>query len=1121
KKASTFNPSRQPVPRTVTRDTVLQPHPSLSTKTTTQTSPVRRSSTEYPPASVINVSATSHGGIPATSSLIPTSIPFPIQPLFSQVCAASLDTTLTPMLVSSTLPLHSLQPHDFGGRTLLPNLVNSGNPPATTGVLGFPYVPRHQHFLQSQAARPTPYPPIAHPSPRPSIFGRAEGPQPPVPLASSLSTLSQYPRGSSPACSAVSSVTGIPIRPRLTLMQDVSQTTSSVSQVLKSHSPANFARTPQNVGVATLGASIPIAPRVIGLQSSVFAAPTALPNVAQVSDGCVADGNSLSNTVVSQTSASLSLRPVHIEHSFAQTCKASQQLYSPTATGRMLAPLTGKPTTSKAATLTMPDHNSTGSADYGTDQLGPDTLVWGRVIRLPEGDLHFPGTGRHTFSNAQSVLRRVRMATSANDSFSLQLPFSALEFNVPVATRTNNWLLRTSSECGSRKGFHACLCCQQTFTSRSLYDSHMMRPVACIFYRCHLCRGSVTTHPTSLDLNHGDLALRPGDQKLTSAESDVQQRQSIGVTGSMSRSPYCTLLYGGIIKASNPCAVYSHFAYAHANNKASWTLQPSLLSVCPLAESAWNSTTLELSHSFTTVAEAEPGDQNSGSSNLVLSTITESPEGVTTLPGENDADSINMLSNLDHSIFYRPGSELVELWRDLECTVNDIIPLQELDFLNAKIRPVDLGRSLMLSDFCQSSFAFELEHTARLNPSPLQRLYANSEAGVTPQLPAPDSPLTQTILHLAQSEVWQSHLFFTNWCQSYVTLTEPACPGFPVNPIVIEEVEEDRASVGAEHDGGCLSTSAALDDVNSDTGDPKLIGVTSPRSNFGPPPAPQIRALYEAASLLQSLRGGRLSAMFPTDSEPQRHEQTVITKSLTPVSQITPGAPSTDECSQLLPLTTSTSATSDPPTVELPSVDRVCTSESTGLLRCLLCRFRTNDPRHLSEHLTGNRPVVPTKCALCGQSICIRQPNLCAVKAHLLLHLGYFIMCPQCGFTPPAYLAPDAAELCLRVHLRFVCFHFNLLQVHVCTQCQGRSKAYHTFAHLCQHMFESHTKRVYACLWCARQTAGPNARSASAEPLNGSFQTGQTVNSRSANPMEQAEQSRGQPKSTGIGFPHI
>ncbi|KAA3670396.1 uncharacterized protein DEA37_0001657, partial [Paragonimus westermani] len=302
KKASTFNPSRQLVLRTVTRDTTLQSNPSLSTKTTTQTSPVRRSSTEYPPASVINVSAASHGGIPATSSLIPTSIPFPIQPFFSPVCAASLDTTFTPMLVSSTLPLHSPQPHDFGGRTLLPNLVNSGNPPATTCVIGFPYIPRHQHFVQSQAARPTPYPPIAHPSPRPSILGRAEGPQPPVPLTSSFSTSSQYPRGSSPACSAVSSVTGIPIRPRLTLMQDVSQTTSAVSQVLKSHSPANFMRTPQNVGVATLGASIPIAPRVIGLQSSVFAAPTALSNVAQVSDGYVADGNSLSNTVVPQTS---------------------------------------------------------------------------------------------------------------------------------------------------------------------------------------------------------------------------------------------------------------------------------------------------------------------------------------------------------------------------------------------------------------------------------------------------------------------------------------------------------------------------------------------------------------------------------------------------------------------------------------------------------------------------------------------------------------------------------------------------------------------------------------------------------------------------------------------------
>ncbi|KAF6775628.1 hypothetical protein AHF37_05814, partial [Paragonimus kellicotti] len=57
-------------------------------------------------------------------------------------------------------------------------------------------------------------------------------------------------------------------------------------------------------------------------------------------------------------------------------------------------------------------------------------------------------------------------------------------------------------------------------------------------------------------------------------------------------------------------------------------------------------------------------------------------------------------------------------------------------------------------------------------------------------------------------------------------------------------------------------------------------------------------------------------------------------------------------------------------------------------------------------------------------------------------------------------------------------------------------------------MFESHTKRVYACLWCARQTAGPNSRSASAESLNSSSQAGQTINSRSANLVDQAEQSR-------------
>nr|CAH8867180.1 unnamed protein product [Trichobilharzia regenti] len=71
-----------------------------------------------------------------------------------------------------------------------------------------------------------------------------------------------------------------------------------------------------------------------------------------------------------------------------------------------------------------------------------------------------------------------------------------------------------------------------------------------------------------------------------------------------------------------------------------------------------------------------------------------------------------------------------------------------------------------------------------------------------------------------------------------------------------------------------------------------------------------------------------------------------------------------------------------------------------GVLRCLLCKFKTNDKQRLKMHLVGSgRTVVNTKCGLCGQLLSIEQPNLCLIKAHILLHLGCHIMCPQCGFT--------------------------------------------------------------------------------------------------------------------------
>lgn len=70
-----------------------------------------------------------------------------------------------------------------------------------------------------------------------------------------------------------------------------------------------------------------------------------------------------------------------------------------------------------------------------------------------------------------------------------------------------------------------------------------------------------------------------------------------------------------------------------------------------------------------------------------------------------------------------------------------------------------------------------------------------------------------------------------------------------------------------------------------------------------------------------------------------------------------------------------------------------------GLVRCLICDFRTNSPAGLAIHLGGNPPSVPGKCALCSQTVAYNKANFCSIKAHLLFHLGIYLMCPQCGFT--------------------------------------------------------------------------------------------------------------------------
>ena len=67
---------------------------------------------------------------------------------------------------------------------------------------------------------------------------------------------------------------------------------------------------------------------------------------------------------------------------------------------------------------------------------------------------------------------------------------------------------------------------------------------------------------------------------------------------------------------------------------------------------------------------------------------------------------------------------------------------------------------------------------------------------------------------------------------------------------------------------------------------------------------------------------------------------------------------------------------------------------------------------------------------------------------------------------PPPDLTPPLAEVCLRLHLRFVCFHFNLVKVFLCSRSACKELVFHNLEAFVQHWFEVHTTRKYACQLC-------------------------------------------------------
>lgn len=158
------------------------------------------------------------------------------------------------------------------------------------------------------------------------------------------------------------------------------------------------------------------------------------------------------------------------------------------------------------------------------------------------------------------------------------------------------------------QGFHTCFGCDRLFTSKASYDSHMGRPVARILYRCHLCRQSDTELTRTVRTGTNNNAATPATPSSGAESSNQNAAQPSGTTDdaavdedeevaemeplsgcTLARHPHYTLLQGGIIKASNLCAVYAHMATDHspAHPRVQWTLHSSRLTVCPLPQSAW------------------------------------------------------------------------------------------------------------------------------------------------------------------------------------------------------------------------------------------------------------------------------------------------------------------------------------------------------------------------------------------------------------------------------------------------------------------------------------------------------------------------------------------------------
>ncbi|KAL7054923.1 hypothetical protein AAHC03_024441 [Spirometra sp. Aus1] len=621
-----------------------------------------------------------------------------------------------------------------------------------------------------------------------------------------------------------------------------------------------------------------------------------------------------------------------------------------------------------------------------------------RTSLLPRASAH--GVIKH-LSSAASVLEKVRLKALPDLSSALQLdPSVVLGDNqpqnstppgpaAPVANASASETLEAplsvaSKEHKSRKGLHVCLYCDRTFSNASLFASHVKRPVARVVYRCHLC---------SLSPGAGGL---PRDTVVVPALNPDAR--------------------GGMLSASNLCALYVHMAICHAAEPVSnWRLVPSRLSVCALSSAAWEDQTpmppLTNRGTASAAAGATPSHRSdetptqaaweSVAEETVLSTSAR-PIVIDLEEGSDEESEESRLRHQQQNAFpiYSPGQELTDVWNDVERSVWAQLPFSECTFLP----PTPGFRSALRQPDVPLMALNAVNGTLDPPPPP---------TSVT-TIPWPDTPQAHHLLRLAESPVWQGQYFLCGW------QCEPPTP----------------------------SPSAV--NMPADAPPPRISRPVAPSSE----------------QLLSALRALNCAL----SQKPANEASPTLSSSSSTVPTCTA---SPAEVGSVLVSKSSSSADR--------WISLLCPRDTgTGCvsaLRCLLCNFRTNSPAELAHHLSGppagTTSTTPTRCALCSQSVACNQAtaSFCSMKAHLLFHLGIFLTCPQCGFTPPPTLTPDLAELCLRLHLRFVCFHFNVVQKYLCSWPVCWKRTFTSLQNFIKHWVECHTASRFACLLCSKDAS--------------------------------------------------